>query len=56
LSVQAIGKAAQMLRSTPTLVPLLRLRIADIETRMGDLTGSNRTIMDSLRTIANKKQ
>ncbi len=55
LSGQAISEAARVLRSTPTLVPLLRLRIADIETRIGDLTGNNRTIMDSLRAIANKK-
>lgn len=52
LSAQAISEAAQMLRSTPALVPLLRLRIADIETRLGDLTGNNRTIMENLRAIA----
>jgi hypothetical protein len=56
LSAEAIGEAAQVLRSTPNLVRLLRLRMADIETRMGDLTGNNRTIMDDLRAIANKKQ
>jgi hypothetical protein len=55
LSAQAISDAAQALRSTPTLLPLLRLRIADIETRMGDLTGNNRTIMEDLRAIAHKK-
>ena len=55
LSAQAISDAAQALRSTPTLVPLVRLRIADIETRMGDLTGNNRTIMEDLRAIADKK-
>jgi hypothetical protein len=42
LSGQAISEAAEVLRSTPNLAPLLRLRIADIETRMGDLTGNNR--------------
>jgi hypothetical protein len=55
LSAQAINEAAQVLRSTPTLLPLLRLRIADIETRMGDLTGNNRTIMEDLRAISEKK-
>ena len=55
LSAQTISEAAQVLRSTPTLVPLLRLRIADIETRLGDLTSNNRTIMDNLRAIATKK-
>ena len=54
LSAQVISDAAQALRSTPTLVPLLRLRIADIETRMGDLTGNNRTIMEDLRAVADK--
>lgn len=55
LSGQAISEAARVLRSTPTLVPLLRLRIADIKTRIGELTGNSRTLMDSLRAIGNKK-
>ncbi len=37
LSEQAIGETANALRSNPNLVPLLRLRIADIETRLVDL-------------------
>ena len=55
LSAQTISESAQTLRSTPTLVPLLRLRIADIETRLGDLTSNNRTIMNNLRAVANGK-
>ena len=55
LSAQAISEAAQMLRSAPNLVPLLRLRIADIETRLGDMTVNNRTIRDDLRAVANGK-
>ena len=52
LSEQAISEGAQALRSNATLVPLLRLRIADIETRLVDLTVNNRSILESLRAIA----
>ena len=55
LSEQAIGEAAKALRSNPNLLPLLRLRIADIETRMADLTNNNRAILDNLRAIATDK-
>lgn len=55
LSQEAIGQAAKALRSTPDLVPLLRLRVADIETRLEDLTINNRSIMDNLRAIATQK-
>lgn len=50
-----IHAAAIALRSNPMLVPLLRLRIADIETRLADLTGNNRPIMEGLRAIAEEK-
>lgn len=56
LSMQTISEAVQVLRSTPNLVPLLRLRIADVDTRMGDLTGNNRSIMESLRAIAERNK
>lgn len=46
--------AAEALRANPDLVPLLRLRIADIETRIGDMTSNNRPIMDDLRRIAGR--
>jgi hypothetical protein len=52
LSERAISEGARALRSHPDLVSLLRLRIADIETRLGDLTVANRPIMESLRAIA----
>lgn len=55
LSEQAIGEAAKTLRSIPNLVPLLRLRIVDIETRLGGLTNNNRAILDNLRAIAAEK-
>jgi hypothetical protein len=52
---QAIGEAAKALRSTANLLLLLRLRIADIETRLVDLTNNNRIILDNLRAIATEK-
>ncbi len=52
LSEQAIVESANALRSNRDLVPYLRLRIADIETRLADLTGNNRDIMENLRAIA----
>ena len=55
LSAQAIREGAQALRSNPNLLPLLRLRIADIETRLVDLTSNNRTILDNLHAIVAEK-
>jgi hypothetical protein len=52
LSERAIREGARALRSNATLVPMLRLRIADIETRLADLTVNNRPILESLRAIA----
>ena len=55
LSQDDIGKAASALRANPDLLPLLRLRTADIDTRLADLTGNNRSIMEGLRAIATEK-
>jgi hypothetical protein len=55
LSEQAIGEAAKSLRSNGNLLPLLRVRIADIETRIGDLTNNNRSILDNLHAVATEK-
>jgi hypothetical protein len=55
LSEQTVNEAAKALRSTQNLLPLLRLRIADIETRLVDLTSNNRDILDHLRAIAEEK-
>jgi hypothetical protein len=52
LPPRAISDAASALRANPSLVPMLRLRIADIETRLVDLTVNNRPILESLRAIA----
>jgi hypothetical protein len=55
LPEQAVAAAAAALRANPQLVPLLRLRIADIETRLFDMTGNNRQILENLRAIAAPK-
>ena len=55
LPEQAIGEAARALRSNPNLLPALRLRIADIETRIVDLTNNNRSILDNLHAVATEK-
>ena len=55
LAEQTVTEAAKALRSNPNLLPLLRLRIADIETRIVDLTNNNRAILDKLRAIATEK-
>jgi hypothetical protein len=53
LPAASIDEAAMSLRRNQDLVPLLRLRIADIETRLADLTGNNRDIRQGLQAIAN---
>jgi hypothetical protein len=50
-----IRASAVALRSNPALVPLLRLRIDDIDTRLGDLIVNNRQIVQGLRAIAKEK-
>ncbi|MBS0193489.1 MAG: hypothetical protein JSR34_04520 [Proteobacteria bacterium] len=55
LSAQDIADSANALRSNPNLVPYLRLRIADLETRLVDLTSNNRDILKNLRAIAAEK-
>jgi len=55
LSQQEIDENANALRGNATLVPLLRLRIADIETRLVDLTSNNRDIVQGLQAIVEEK-
>jgi hypothetical protein len=52
LSEQTVEEAVKALRSNPNLVGMLRLRIADLETRLVDLTNNNRVILENLRAIA----
>ena len=55
LSAQVIVESAKALRSNPNLVPYLRLRIADLETRLADMISNNRDIMEHLRAFAQEK-
>lgn len=50
-----VHQAVLALRADPTLVPLLRLRIADLETRLADLTGNNRLILAGLRALVREQ-
>lgn len=52
LPPEKLADAARVLRSNQTLLPLLRLRVADIRTRLGDLTVNNRDILEGLRDVA----
>ncbi|MBL0164131.1 MAG: hypothetical protein IPP82_10990 [Xanthomonadales bacterium] len=52
LSAADIAASASALRANPDMVRFLRLRIADLETRLFDLTRNNQEIMDNLRAFA----
>jgi hypothetical protein len=52
LPAQEIAASASALRANPDILRFLRLRIADLETRMFDLTRNNRRVMENLRVIA----
>jgi hypothetical protein len=49
-----IDDAVTSLRANEDLVPLLRLRIVDLETRLVGLTGNNKDVMQGLQAIANE--
>lgn len=55
LPQREIDDAVKSLRSNPQLVPLLRVRIADIGTRLFDMTVNNSDIVDGLKTVAGEK-
>jgi hypothetical protein len=54
IPAERIAAAAQALRANSTLLPLLRLRVADIRTRLVDLTVNNKDILDGLRAVASQ--
>jgi hypothetical protein len=54
LDPATVHAAAATLRANPDLLPLLRLRVSEIETRIGDLTGNNFALMEDLRKIAGR--
>lgn len=55
LDDERIRSAANELRSNALMLPLLRLRIADIETRLTDLSVNNKAIVEGLRAIAQEQ-
>ena len=52
LPIDVIDPAATSLRSDAMMIRMLRLRIADLETRLGDLTERNRDVFRGLQDIA----
>jgi hypothetical protein len=50
-----IDEAAQTLRSNPQFISYLRVRIADIGTRLFDMTVNNTDIVEGLKTVAEEK-
>ncbi|CAN5637673.1 hypothetical protein BH23GEM3_BH23GEM3_02830 [soil metagenome] len=49
-----VAEAASALRASSSLVPLLRLRIADLDTRLVDLQVNNRGILRGLETLSGR--
>jgi hypothetical protein len=55
LPQREIDKAVQSLQSNPLLASYLRVRIADIGTRLTDMTGNNKDLLQGLRIVAKEK-
>jgi hypothetical protein len=55
LSQQEIDEAVKSLRSNPQLVPFLRVRIADIGTRLFDMNVNNADIVEGLKAVIEEK-
>jgi hypothetical protein len=51
LSVADIDAAASALRADPQTLRFLRLRVADLETRLTDLTSNNRDVLDGFQEL-----
>jgi hypothetical protein len=54
LPAAQVAEAASALRASASLVPLLRLRIADLDTRLVDLQANNRDILRGLQTLSGR--
>lgn len=50
-----IDAAADALRADPQTLRFLRLRVADLESRLGDLAGNNRDVLDGFVEIAKEQ-
>lgn len=55
LSEADVNAVADALRADPLTLRYLRLRVADLETRLADLTGNNRDVLDGFLEIAKEK-
>jgi hypothetical protein len=54
LTQAQVAKAASALRANRSLLPLLRVRIADLDTRLVDLQVNNRSIVRGLQTVSER--
>ncbi len=55
LPAEVIDAAANTLRSDPQTIRFLRQRIADLDTRLVDITQNNRDVWEALLNIAKEK-
>jgi hypothetical protein len=55
LSQREIDEAVKSLRSNPQLVSFLRVRIADIGTRLFDMNVNNADIVEGLKAVTEEK-
>jgi hypothetical protein len=55
LPQESIDAAAEALRADPQTLRFLRLRVADIETRLADLTGNNRDVFEGFVRMAKQE-
>ena len=56
LPAAELDAAAQALRADPQTLRFLRLRVADLETRLGDLTSNNRDVLNGFLEIAKQQR
>lgn len=56
LPADVIANNAAILRADAELVPLLRMRIADVDTNLGSFTVYNKDIRDGLRALAREQK
>lgn len=55
LPADVIDDAANTLRTDPQTIRFLRQRIADLDTRLVDMTQNNRDVLEAMLTIAKEK-
>jgi hypothetical protein len=56
LAPPEVAAAANLLRTDPAVVQYLRLRIADLDTRLNDMTQNNRDIVEGLQAYAGTRE